>query len=182
MLHGGHRHGRQEFHPVATRLGDEPVGQFRTRDPVGEPRVVIDAVADPGLAAEGTGIDDDGIDAFPSGIDGGRQPGRSTPNDDEVICGPIGLDSQADATGQGLVARVHLVSPVPKVDQGDDLPATLQLLEALDRLGLLFDVDVVIGDPVGGEELLHSLAMGAPRGPVDGDRRVVSRGHRPTLG
>ena len=102
MLHGGHRHCRQEFHPVATCLGHEAVGQLRTRDPVGKSRVVIDAVADPGLAAEGTGIDDDGIDAFPSGIDGGRQPGRSAPNDDEVIRGPIGLDQPGRSDRPGL--------------------------------------------------------------------------------
>ena len=61
-----------------------------------------------------------------------------------------------------------------------DLPAILQLLEPPDGLGLGVDVDVGVPDPVGGEELLDPLAVGAPRGPVYGHDRLVRRGHRPT--
>ena len=101
VLDGGDRHGRKELHPVAAGLGDEPLGQLGARDPVGKPRVVVDPVADPSLAAEGAGVDDDGVDAFPSGVDGGRQPRWSAPNDDEVVGGPIGLEGQADAVWPG---------------------------------------------------------------------------------
>ena len=109
-------------------LRDEPLGELGPGDPVGETRVVVDPVTDPGLAPEGAGVDDDGVDALASGVDGSRQPRWSAADDDEVIGGPIGLDSEADASSQGLVARVHLVGPVSEDDGGDDLPPDLQFL------------------------------------------------------
>jgi hypothetical protein len=50
-LHRGDRHRRQELYSVTSGLGHEPFGQFGAGDAVGETRVVIDPVADPGLPA-----------------------------------------------------------------------------------------------------------------------------------
>ena len=112
VLDGGDRHRGNELHPVAARLGHEPVGQLAAGDAVGEPRVVVDPVADPGLAAQGAGVHDDRVDALAGGVDGGRQPGRPASHDDQVVGGPVGFEGEADAAGQRLVARVHLVRAV----------------------------------------------------------------------
>lgn len=74
-LHCPHRYGRQELHPVPSSLLDKPIGQLGTGDPVGEPRVIVDPVADPGLSSQGTGVHDDGVDALAGGVDGRRQAG-----------------------------------------------------------------------------------------------------------
>jgi len=179
-LDGGHRYRGNEFHPVPARLGHEPVGQLAARDAVGEPRVVVDLVADSGLAAQGACVHDDRVDALAGGIYGGCQPGRPAPHDDQVVGGPVGFEGEADAAGKRLVARVHLVRSVRVDHGGDDLPAVLQLLEPLDRLGIGINVDVGVTDPVGGEELLDPLAVRAPRGPVYGHDRLVRRDHCPT--
>src|SRR5580700_10204438 len=129
VLHGGDRHCGDELHSVSADLSHEPVGQLAAGDAVGESRIVVDPVADPGLAAEGAGVYDDRVDTFPGGVDGGRQPGRPAPDDDQVVGGPIGLEGEADTAGQCLVARVHLVGPVRVDHRGDDLPAILQLFQ-----------------------------------------------------
>src|SRR5437763_836745 len=106
-LHGRYGYRRDEFYAVTTGLGYEPVSQLTAGDAVGEPRVVVDPVTDPGLAAERVGFHHHGVDAFPGGIDGGGQPSRTAPHDDQVVGGPVGLEGKTDAAGQRLVARVH---------------------------------------------------------------------------
>ena len=71
-LHGGDRYRRDEFHAVTTDLGHEPVGELAAGDAIGKSRVVVDPVADPGLAAERAGLHHHGVDAFPGGVDRGR--------------------------------------------------------------------------------------------------------------
>jgi hypothetical protein len=160
-------------------MGNVPVGQVGAGDPVGEPGVVLDFAADPGLAAEGAGIHDNSVDAFPGGVDSGRQPGRSAADDNQVVGASIRREGKADAACQRFVARVHLMSPVRVDHRWDDLPAALQLLEPPESFGVLINVDTGVADPVGSEELLHSLAVRAPRGPVHGEDRLVWGGHRP---
>jgi hypothetical protein len=139
-----------------------PAGQLGAGDAVGEPGVVLDFAADPGLAAEGAGLDDNGVDAFPSGIDGGRQPSRSAADDDQVVGASIRHKREADAVRERVVAGVHLMGTVRIDHRWDDLPATLQLLELLNSFGVLIDVGTGEADPVGSEELLHQLAVRAP--------------------
>ena len=47
-----HRHRRQQLDAVAAGLGHEPVRQLGAGDALGEPGIVVDAVADARLAAE----------------------------------------------------------------------------------------------------------------------------------
>jgi hypothetical protein len=145
-------------------LGDETVGQLRSGDPLGKARVVVDLVADRGLATEGTGLDDDGIDALAGGIDGGRQTGRPSADYDQIVGSSFGRGMEADAPGQDLVARVHVVRAVGVHNRRDDLAAVLQGLKPIDRAWLLVDVDVVVSDSVCGQELLDPFAVWAPPG------------------
>jgi len=172
-LHRGDRYRRQQLHPVTVGLSHEPFGQLRAGDAVGEARVVVYLAADAGLASERAGLHHHGVDAFPGGVDGGRQPGRPAPDDDQVVGRPGGGAGEADVAGQGLVARIHLMGPVRVDHRRDDLSAVLQLLEPLDGLRLGVDVHVGVADLVRGEELLHTLAVRAPRRPVHGHDRLV---------
>src|SRR5208282_4528221 len=86
----------------------------------------------------------------------------------------------ADAPGQRLVARVHLVGPVRVDHRRDDLPAVLQLLEPVDGVRVGIDVDQGVAHLVGREELLHPLAVRAPRCRVHGHDRLVRSGHGAT--
>ena len=171
------RHRRQQLHPVPADLGHEPVGQLAAGDAVRETGVVIDLVADRGLAAERAGVHDHGVDALPGGVNRRRQPGRSASDDDQIVGGPVGLEGEADAAGQRLVARVHLVRPVQVDHRRDGLPAALQLLDPLDGIRVGVDVHVGVADPVGRQELLDPPAVRAPRGPVHRHDRLIGRSH-----
>ncbi len=176
-LDSGDRYRWQEFHPIAAGLGNEPVGQLGAGDPLGEPRVIVDPVADPRLAAEGAGVNDDGVDAFPGGVDGSSQPGLPAADNDQIVGGPIRLEGQAETGGQGFVARVHLMGTVRVDHRGNDLPASLQLFKPLDRLRIGVNVDAGIADPVSGQELLHPFAVRAPGGPDNSEGRAMRTGH-----
>jgi hypothetical protein len=67
------------------------------------------------------------------------------------------------------------MGPVRVDHGGDDLPAVLQFLEPLDGVRVGIDVHVDVAHLVLGQELLHALAVRAPRRPVDGHDRLVGR-------
>jgi hypothetical protein len=166
---GADRHRRQQFYPVPSGLGDEPLRQLGPGNAIGEAGIVVDAVADACLPAKGAGFHHDGVDALPGGIDPGGQAGRATPGDDQVIGGSLCLKTEAETARQRLVAGVHVVVVVVIHHRWYDLAAALKLLEALDGLRVLIDIDVGVGDPVSGQKPFYAFAMWAPGGAVDGE-------------
>src|SRR5580704_5220848 len=144
------RHGREKFYAVATRLRHEALSELRSRNSFREPRIVIDLVANAGLAPQSTGVDNDGINAFSSCINGGRQPRRPATHDDEIVNRALGLDGKTDAAGQGFIARIHIVSPVGVYDRWDDLRPVLQQFEALDAFRVFVQVYDVVRNSVRG--------------------------------
>ena len=127
MLLDAHR--AQQLDLVATRLGDEALGQVSAADAVGKSGVVVDALGDAGLAAEPAALDHHGVDALAGGVDGGRETGRATADDREVVAAALGLQGQPELASQLLVGGVdEHVRPVE--DDRRDRPATvLQLLD-----------------------------------------------------
>src|SRR5205807_1896956 len=164
-----HADGGQHLELVAARLGDEAVDELTTADPLGEAGVVVDALGDPGLAAEPATVEDDGVDPLPGGVDGRGETGGATADDGQVVEGALGLEGQAQPPRQLLVAGVDQgVAALREDDGGDGAAALLQLLDGAQALGLLVDVHPLVGDALLGEELLGTPAVGAPGRPVDG--------------
>lgn len=60
--------------------------------PFWKSRVVVDAISHTGLTAHGAAVDDDGVDAFARGVDGGRQTGGAAADDGEIVGLAVGLD------------------------------------------------------------------------------------------
>ena len=159
----------QQLHLVATRLRDEALGQIAAADALWKSRVVVDPLGDAGLAAEPAALDDDGLDAFARGIDGGRQPGRAPAHDGEVVRAPLGFEVKPELARQILVGGFEQVTPVAEDDGRDDAAAALQLVDDPHAGGALIDVDPVVRHALLGEESLGALAVRAPGRAVDGD-------------
>ena len=68
--------------------------------PLGEPEVVLDRRALPGLATGRLALDDHGAEAFGRGVHGGGQPGRPGPDDADVVQRLLGGGAQAEGAGQ----------------------------------------------------------------------------------
>ena len=162
-------HRRQHLHTVAPRLGDEPLGQLGTADAVGESRVVVHPLGDPGLPTQCAAVDHQGADPLARRVDRGGEPRRSSSDDGQLVGGPIRLQLQAQPPREVAVGRLQEVVALREDDRGDRPSALLELLDEAEPLGVLVDVDPAEGNPVLGEELLGPLAVGAPRRPVHGD-------------
>ena len=170
------RHRRQQLHPVPADLRHETVGQLAAGDALGEAGVVVDPVADGGLAAERAVLNHDGVDALPGRVDGRGQPGGSASDDDQVVGRPVGLEGEADAAGQRLVARVHLVRPV-RVDHGRDGPATACSSLTRSMACGSASTSTLASGPGGPPGTSDPPAVRAPCGPVHRHDRLIGRDH-----
>jgi hypothetical protein len=150
---------------IPLRLPHHAIGKLGARHALGETGVVIDAITDGGLAAEGARIDDDRVDALTGGVDGCRQPGGSAPHDHQVVGEPRRFQGEPDAARQHFVSGVHLMRAVAMDNRRNDLCAVLQLLEMFDRTRSFVNVDVLVWNPMRRKELLHALAVRTPGAP-----------------
>ena len=66
-------------------LVERGLGQVAARDPVGEPRIVLDAHAGTGLAAGRVVLDDDGVETLGRRVDRSGDAGRPGANDNDVV-------------------------------------------------------------------------------------------------
>ena len=164
-------HGAEQLDLVATRLGDESLGQISAADAVGEPRVVVDALGDAGLAAEPAALDDHRVDALSRRVDRRREPGGAAADDREVVAGALGLEGETELARQLLIGGLDEDVGAVEDDRRDRPPALLQLLDVPQPVGVLVDVDPVVRDALLGEESLRALAVRTPRRAVDRDLR-----------
>ena len=162
-------HRAEKFDLVATGLGDEALGEVRSADALREPRVVVDALGDARLAAEPAALDHHGVDAFSRRVDGGGETRRAAADDRQVVAAALGLEGEPELVRELLIGRIDEHVGRVEDDRRNRAPALLQLLDVLQAGGVLVDVDPVVGDALLGEESLRALAIGAPRGAVDGD-------------
>jgi len=138
---GGDRYGLQELHPVALGLLHEPVGQLGSADPVREPRVVVQPLGDARLPAEPLRVDHERLEVLPRRVDRGREPGRATAHDHQVVHVHHRGACQADLLGELLVRRLRQMRTVGEQERRDDPLAAVPLLDEPDPL--LVAVDVV---------------------------------------
>src|SRR5215216_4794919 len=80
-----HRDGLEHLHAVALRLLDDPVGELRAADALGEPGVVVEAFGHAGLTAEALAVDHQGLQVLAGRVDRGRETGRPAAHDDQVV-------------------------------------------------------------------------------------------------
>src|SRR5439155_13703698 len=103
----------------------------------------------------------------------GRQAGRTTADDDEIVVFHLGYRGQAELGRELGVARLDQRAPVFEEDRRDDPLAAVHLLDEREAIRVLLDVDPVVVDPLLAEELLGALTVAAPRRAVDGDVDVL---------
>jgi hypothetical protein len=108
------RDRRQHLHPVAPRLGDEPLRQLGAPDALWEAGVVVHSLRDARLPAERAAVDDQGADPLACRVDGGGEPRRPASDDGEVIGGAIRLQLESEAPGQVPVQRSQQMVPSGK--------------------------------------------------------------------
>ncbi len=86
--------------PELQGLEVAPIGQVRPGQAGGEPHVVLDPRAGPGLAARPEPVEDDGGQPLGGAVDGRREPGRAGADDHQVERLGADLPLQAEALGQ----------------------------------------------------------------------------------
>ncbi len=67
----------KNFRPEMICLLTRAFGQLRAADPLGEPEIILDLGTGPGLSAQCGPLDQHGLEAFGSAIDGGAEPSRA---------------------------------------------------------------------------------------------------------
>ena len=147
----------------AARLERRGAGQLRTRDPGGEPEVVLDAAAHARLPARPPRLGDEGAQALRAAGDGRGQPGRPAAEDDQVEALPVDVGAQAEVPRhlrRGGIAE----DPVVPDEDGRLLAGDVEPLQDLVRVGVEVEVVEAQGDEVALQQVAH--LEGAPRAPL----------------
>ena len=98
-LEARHLGGEQHLRPEASGLGGRPPGKVTAGDAGWESQVVLDAGALAGLAPDRLLLDENGAQSFRGAVDGRPEPGRPTPDDDEVVEGERRCRRQPEGAG-----------------------------------------------------------------------------------
>jgi hypothetical protein len=77
--------GLKKLHTEAFRLLAELVGEISPRNSIRESGHIIKPLRGGGLSTQGGTLDDQSVDTFASRIQGGREPCRSTTDDDQLV-------------------------------------------------------------------------------------------------
>src|SRR5579864_4697618 len=98
--------GRKNFDSEASCLHDSPASQIGTAESGGESEIVFDARTHSRLAAGRLPLDHNGVQALRGTVNGGRQPGRTSTYNGEVVKTCFGTRAQAhllrDISGRAL--------------------------------------------------------------------------------
>src|SRR5262249_22207145 len=152
-----------------------------TGDAGGETEVVLDPGAGARLPAGRLGLEDENVEAFGCGVDGGGQPRRARAHDDRVPhVGRIDQPVQAEVPRDLLVGRVAEDGAPRDDDDGYLRGLDVEPLEQLFYVRVPLEVDVGQGLLVAGEELLDAeRGRGMARAEEHHVRRVVGDDREP---
>ncbi len=95
--------GGEQFDIITSSLGDDPVRQLPSSDPLREARVVVYALGCPCLAAQGALFDDQAIDPLSGSIDGGGQASGAPADDYKVVERALSLEPKAQFARQLII-------------------------------------------------------------------------------
>ena len=82
-------------------------GQRHAGDAGGEAEIILDPGALAGLPSGGGSLDDEGTESFGRSIHGGRKPGRTGPDHDEIVERHLGVPADAGFLGDRRGGRSH---------------------------------------------------------------------------
>ena len=162
----------QDLDAEALSLEAEAVGELGAGDAFGEAGKVVQALGDPHLPTDAAALDDQRLDPFARGVEGGGQPGRPAADDDQVVEAVLGRGLQPQLGRQLGVGRLNQRGAVFEDERGDDLLAVVDLLDQGEAVLVHLHVDEVVVDPLLPEELLRHLAVAAPEGAIQLDISV----------
>ena len=155
-------YGGEELDAVALRLLDHAFSELGAADALREAGIVVDTLGGASLSPQRALLDDQGVDALTSAVDGRRQAGRTPADDDQVIERALRLEAKPQLLGQLIVAGLHQEGAFREDDGRDDLLAIVLPTNEVSRCLVLIDVDPLIGDAHLTQELLGAAAIGAP--------------------
>lgn len=167
--------GLEELDAETLRLLAETLSELGTADSPRKTRDVVEVHRRRCLAAQGSALDDQGIDPLAGAVQSRGQPRRAATDHDQIVEVLLGGGLEPQPGRQLGVRRIGQDHPVTEAQRRDPALAGIGLDHEGFALGVLFDVDPLIGNLVLAQELLAAVAVGAPVGTVEGDpglRRV----------